>query len=205
MPTGRASSGPPERGLALWFSTASRPPVAYGLLAAAAVGYSIVAYLLSLAGAQPMPEPYFRLADAAYFRWGTVFYGPVILSAWLLAGSAMYLMAWGFGKKPQFDELLRASAFATGLATFGTLLPDLITSPLRALGVIDEQAWETSIAQHVGWVVFTWVTLVAYLILFLVLYPMAVRQATNLPWKRALAIGVAGFLVFQGVEYVFIR
>jgi hypothetical protein len=152
-----------------------------------------------------MPDPYLRIPDAEYFRWATYFYAPVIIAAWLMAAAFMYLLAWGFGCQPHFDNLVRASAFATGLATFGTLLPDLITSPLRALGAINEQAWEMSIAQHGGWFVFTWVTLVAYLVLFLVLYPIGVRQATNLSWWKALATGVAGFVVFQGIEYVFIR
>jgi hypothetical protein len=158
-----------------------------------------------MAGALPMPEPYLRIPDADYFRWGAYFYGPAIIAAWLLASDVMYLLARTFGAKPNFDELLRAGALATGLGTFGTLLPDLITSPLRSLGVINETSWETSIAQHGGWFLFTWVTLVIYLALFLVLYPLAARQTTHLPWRGAIATGLAGFLVFQGFEYIFIR
>ena len=47
-----ARSGP-ER----WFCNASRPPLAYGLLAVAAIGYSVVSLLLALAHAFPMPAP----------------------------------------------------------------------------------------------------------------------------------------------------
>jgi hypothetical protein len=191
--------------LVVWFGSASRPGVAYGLLGVAAVGYSAVALLLSIAGALPMPTPYLRIPDADYFATGAYFYAPVIVAAWLLASSVMYVSAEVMRSKPEFDELLTPTAFATGLGTLGTLTPDLVTSFLRALRVIDERAWEASIAQHGAWFIFTWVTLTTYLLLFLIGYPLAVRQATGLAWPKAIATGVVGFLVFQGVEYVFIR
>jgi hypothetical protein len=36
-------------------------------------------------------------------------------------------------------------------------------------------------------------------------YPLAIRQTTNLTWWRSIVAGRLGFVVFQGVEYVFIR
>jgi hypothetical protein len=191
--------------LVAWFRSANRPSVAYPLLGVAAVGYAVVALLLSLAGALPMPTPYLRIPDADYFAAGAYFYAPVIVAAWLLGSSVMYVVAWMLRSKPQFDDLLTRAAFATGLGTLGTLIPDLVTSPLRAVGVIDERVWEASIAQHGGWFVFSWVALSTYLLLFLVGYPLAVRQATTLEWHKSIAIGVLGFVVFQSFEYVFIR
>jgi hypothetical protein len=194
-----------DRRLMVWFRSASRPTIAYPLLGVASVGYSIVALLLSMARAQPMPEPFLRIADEAFFSAAFYFYAPVILAAWLLASSVMYLVAWAMGSKPWFDELMTATAFATGLGTLGTLIPDLVTSPLRALGVINEGAWEASIVGLGGWFVFTWITLITYVALFVVAYPVALRQATSLAWPRAIAGGLIGFVVFQGFEYVFIR
>lgn len=187
------------------FRSASRPRVGYPLLAAAALGYSVVALLLALAKANPMPEPYLRIPDADYFAAGTLFYAPVIVATWLLASAAMHVATRAMRGAPRFDELLAATAFATGLGTLGTLVADLVTSPLRAVGVIDERAWEASIAQKGGWFFFTWTTLVLYIALFLVTYPLAVRQSTRLGWPGAVAIGVGGFVIFQGFEYVFIR
>jgi len=195
----------PEARLSGAFRLASRPRVGYPLLAAAALGYSVVALLLAVANAKPMPEPYLRIPDADYFAAGALFYAPVIVAAWLLASGAIYLAARAMRGGPRFDELLAATAFASGLGTLGTLVADLVTSPLRAIGVIDEQAWEASITQRGGWFVFTWTTLAIYIALFLVTYPLAVRRSTHLGWPGAIAIGVAGFLVFQGFEYVFIR
>jgi hypothetical protein len=197
---------PSESHLVAWFRRASRPKLAYGLLCFVAVGYSAgVSYLLSVAHAHPMPEPYLRIPDSSYFYWGTFFYGPVIVGAWLLAGGLMYLVARAFRSRPNFDELLRRIALASGIGTLATLLPDLVTSPLRALGVIDEQAWESSILRHGGWFFFLWAAMTVYVGLFLVLYPLAVRQTSRLPWSKAIATGVIGFLAFQGFEYVFIR
>jgi hypothetical protein len=182
-----------------------RPAVAYSLLAVAAFGYSLVALELALAGAQAMPEPYLRIDAGQYFRWGAVFYAPVILAAWLLASDVVFLLAWTVRRRPQFTQVLTGMAAAVGVGTLGTLLPDLVTSPLRALGVISEQAWEQSIRGHTGWFIFTWCTLAVYLLLFMVAFLAAVRRSTGIGGWRAAGIALAAFVVFQGFEYVFIR
>jgi len=180
--------------------------LAYPMLGIAAAGYSVVALELAFAGAMPMPEPFLRIADADYFAWGALFYAPVIIAAWFIGSGVAYGVAHAFGARADFDRLLRAMAFATGIGTLGTLVPDLITSPLRATGVISEQAWEASIASASGgWFVFTWATLVAYLVLFVVAYPVAVASATRLRTWRAAVAGLAAFAAFQGFEFVFIR
>lgn len=182
-----------------------RPVVAYSLLAVAALGYSLVALELALAGARAMPEPYLRIDADAYFRWGVVFYAPVILAAWLLASDVVFVLAVRAHPRPQFTQVLTTMATAVGIGTLGTLLPDLVTSPLRALGIIDEHAWEQSITAHSGWFVFTWCTLIAYLILFVAAFFVAVRRCTGVRGWRAAGIALAAFGVLQVVEYVFIR
>jgi hypothetical protein len=199
-PVGRA-----DLTLLRWFGLATRPKYAYPMLAFAAIGYSVVAFELAAARALPMPEPYLRIADADYFFWAGFFYAPVIVGAWLLASGVAYLLTAALRIKSTFDELLAATAFATGMGTLGTLIPDLITSPLRALRVIDERAWESSISSHGVWYAFTWVTLVVYLLLFLVAYPLAVKHVTGATWAKAIPVGIVAFVVFQGFEYVFIR
>jgi hypothetical protein len=187
------------------FSTLFRPTIAYALLATAAFGYSLIALVLALADARAMPEPYLRIDAQEYFWWGAVFYAPVILTAWLLASNVVFLLALAARRRPHYTRVMTAMAAAVGVGTFGTLLPDLVTSPLRALGVIDEQAWEQSIAAYTGWFIFTWCTLALYLLLFLVAFPIAVRRSTGIGGWRAIGIGVAAFVVLQGFEYLFIR
>jgi hypothetical protein len=183
----------------------SRPVVAYALLGFAALGYAVVALLLALAGARAMPEPYLRIDADAYFAWGALFYAPAILVAWLLACDVVWLLATATHRRPDFGAVLTATAAAVGVGTLGTLVPDLVTSPLRALGVIDEAGWEASISQHTGWFVFTWCTLVVYLLLFLVAFPLAVRHSTGLRGPAAVLTGLLAFGMFQGVEYLLLR
>jgi hypothetical protein len=180
------------------------PAVGYPLLAVAAVGYSVVAGVLALARARPMPDPFLPIGPDVYFRWGALFYAPVIVVAWLLACGVVLLLS-RTEQRPDVSRVLAATAAAVGLGTAATLLPDLVTSPLRAAGVIDEQAWERSIQQHGGWFVFTWCTLSAYLVVFLVAFPAAVRHGTGLRGWRSVVVGVAAFVVLQGFELVFIR
>src|SRR6185436_5399005 len=106
----------------------------------------------------------------------------------------VYLLSLAAGRRPRFTEVLTAMAGAVGLGTLGTLVPDLITSPLRAFGVIPEQNWEESISAQGGWFVFTWCTLTAYLLLFLVAFPVAVRHSTGISGWRAAAIGLLAFV-----------
>lgn len=204
--TRAARPGTDESALVRWFRRASRPRSAYSLLAFAAVGYSLgVALPLALAGAKAMPDPFLRISAGSYFFWGTYFYAPVIAAAWMLASAAMYIVASAFQRTPDFGDLLRYTAFATGIGTMGTLLSDLVTSPMRALGIINEQAWEQSVASQGGWWLFLSAFMAVYLVLFCVAYPIAVRVATQLSWSRAIITGIAGFLVFQAFEFVFIR
>jgi hypothetical protein len=187
------------------FGRLFRPAVAYSLLAVAAFGYSLVALTLALAHARAQPEPYVRIDAETYFQWGALFYAPVILAAWLLASDAVFLLALPARPRLQFLPVLTAMAAAVGVGTLGTLLQDFVTSPLRALGVIDEQAWEQSITAHTGWFIFIWCFLVAYVVLFVVAFPVAVKRSTGIGGWRAVGIGLAAFGVFQVVEYVFIR
>src|SRR5919197_719774 len=81
----------------------SRPAASYGLLAFAAIGYSIgVALPLALAGASPMPAPFLRIPDSEYFYWGTFFYAPVIVGAWLLGSGSMFVSASALKGVPDF-------------------------------------------------------------------------------------------------------
>jgi hypothetical protein len=182
-----------------------RPVVAYSLLALASFGYAVVALLLALAGARAMPEPYLRIDADAYFAWGTLFYAPTILVAWLLASDVVWLLAKALGRRSDFGAVLTAMAAAVGVGTLATLVPDLVTSPLRALGVIDERGWEASISQHTGWFLFTWGWLVVYLLLFVVFFPLATRYSTGLRGATSAVIGIVAFCVFQGVEYLTVR
>lgn len=195
-----------ENRLVGWVRRTSTPRNAYGLLAFASIGYALgVAWPLAIAKANAMPDPFLRIAASDYFYWGIYFYAPVIVAAWLLASAVMYLIGWGFGHKAEFSELLKLSAFATGIGTLGTLLSDLVTSPMRAIGLINEHAWEQSILSHGGWWLFIYFFMAIYLILFCIGYPIAVRIATKLSWSRSIVTGIVGFLAFQGFEFVFIR
>ncbi len=199
-------TGRRDGGLVAWFRRASTARNSYALLTFGAIGYSLgVALPLAVAGALPMPDPFLRIPNADYFYWGIYFYAPVILAAWLLAAACMYLVGWAFGANSDFSEVLRLTAFATGVGTLGTLLSDLVTSPLRAAGVINEQAWEQSLTNHGEWFWFLYFWMAIYLVLFCVGYPIALRLAMKLSWSRAIVAGIAGFVVFQGFEFVFIR
>jgi hypothetical protein len=187
-------------------SAPPRPRLAVGAMLAVALGYSVVALELALADARPNPAPWLRIASADYFAWGALFYAPVLVAGWLLATAGIHAVARAAGACSSFDDLLVRLAAATAAGTAMTLVPDLVTSPLRVAGVISERAYEAQTAGNHGvWFWFTWATLVAYIVVFIVGYGRAVRAGTSLRRPAALALAVAGFALYQGFLLVFIR
>jgi hypothetical protein len=105
------------------FARAATPRRSYLLLAFVAAGYSLgVSLPLALAHARAMPEPFLRIPSDEYFLWGTFFYGPVIIAAWLLAASVMHLVGRALGGRSAFDDLLRYAAFGRDSPRWGHCL-----------------------------------------------------------------------------------
>lgn len=88
----------------------------------------------------------------------------------------------------------------TAAASLATLIPDLITSGLGVTGVIEQKAldllWGT---------VYLWLYLGLYTLLFVVLYPLAVRAVQKIHVWQAVLVGVFGVLVYHSFLLVWNR
>lgn len=164
---------------------------------ALASAYTVVCALLAWRGVDPVPAPWVAIPADSYYLWAIVFYGPALLAGWLLAAAVIQLWARALGGTGAFEDLVPALGLATALATLATLIPDLV---MNVLGVYDgpwsKTWWGWSLA--IGW-------MTAYVVLFFVLYPRAVRAVHGLTRARAVLVGVGGFVVYQGFIFVFIR
>lgn len=169
----------------------------YLAMLAIASAYTVVCGLLAWRGVDPVPGPWLRIPAESYYLWALLFYGAALLAGWLLAAAVMQLWARALDGVGVFEDLVATLGMATALATLPTLVPDLVTN---LFGIYDgpwsKSWWGWSLA--IGW-------MTAYLVLFLTLYPRAVRAVHGLNRRRSLFVGLGGFVLYQGFIFIFIR
>ena len=124
---------------------------------------------------------------------GNPFGVPTIVGDWLLAAAAMQLVSRTLGGNGRFEDLAIAVAWATGVATVLTLVPDLTSS---ALGVY--ASWDPT---RMSWIL----TVSLYTIAFVVLYLTALRVIHGLGRISAFVIGLGSFVLYQGAILMFLR
>jgi hypothetical protein len=161
-----------------------------------AIGYSLVEWFLYRERFDPIPAPFLRIPNDSYYAWATLFGAPTIIGGWLVASALIQLIPRAAGGSGRFEDLATALAWATGVATVFSLLPDLATSAFGVYGAYGRQP-----ISHVTQLIF----LSLYLLAFLVLYSSSIRVVHALRWRLASVIGVGGFLVYQTFIFLFLR
>ena len=166
------------------------------VLGIVAVLYSLVEWFLYRQHYNPVPPPFLRIPADQYYAWATLFCAPAFVAGWLLTTGAMQLGARALGGHGRFEDLATAIAWATGVATLFTLIPDLTTSALGMYEAYGKTPWS-----HVSQAVF----ISLYVIAFGVLYTSALRAVHGLDWRSACVVGLGGFVLLQGFLFLFIR
>jgi hypothetical protein len=147
-------------------------------LGTVAVLYSLVELFLYLQHYDPDPPPFVRIPTDEYYAWATLFGIPTIVGGWLLRTGAMQLLSRALGGRGQFEDLATAVAWATGVATVFTLVPDFTSS---ALGVY--ASWDPT---GKSWIL----TVSLYMIAFVILYMTALRVVHGLGQISAFVVGL---------------
>lgn len=162
-------------------------------LGTVAVLYSLTEWFLYQQHYDPVPPPFLRIPTDEYYAWAALFGVPTFIGGWLLATGAMQLCSRALGGHGRFEDLATALAWATGVATLFTLVPDFTSS---ALGVYE--TWDPT---GLSWVLFASL----YMISLGVLYTSAVRAVHGLGLRSALVVGLGGFVLYGGFIFLFIR
>jgi hypothetical protein len=175
-------------------------------LTSVAIAYAAVIVMLAAGGDQPgdLP-PWLNIAAADYFWWEAVFIAPVILASGVLAAACMYLLARATGGTGSFDDTLALVGPAVALCTLFTLIPDLTIAVLLDAGVIDAATWLHNITQTSLALAFVWTYLALYAAAFLTVFPMVVTAVHRVRIVPAIAVGWAGFAIYEGVLIIFVR
>jgi hypothetical protein len=130
----------------------------------------------------------------------------VTLLCWILAAGVTHLVSKCFHGTGTFEDTLALLGFAIALPTLVSLIPDLTRGVLAAAGVLNRQAWEQAVSRPgtADWFIL-WSYMLVYLSGLLCLFPLAVATAHRLHRWQALAVGISGAVLYQGVYVVFIR
>jgi hypothetical protein len=165
------------------------------------VGYLLVDAALSVAGHTPNPEPFLRIPTEQYYFWLQFISLALYVTCWILAAASIHLLSKVFHGQGSFEDTLAVVGMATAAASLATLIPDLVTSALGVTGVIEQKALD-----HLLWgTMYLWLYLGLYTLLFVVLYPLAVRAAQKIHIWQAVLVGVFGVLVYNSSLFLFNR
>jgi hypothetical protein len=169
------------------------------------VGYAVTIAGIALSDGRPA-TPWIAIPREDYFAWEALFVAPVTLLGWVLAAGVVHLLSKPFRGRGSFDDTLALLGFAIALPTLISLIPDATRAVLTTVGLQDRQAWEDAVgrAGTADWW-FLWSYMTAYMVALLVLFPLAVAAAQRLPRWPAVAVGLVGAVVYQGVYLTFIR
>jgi len=170
-----------------------------------AVLYAVTLLLLAIGGDKPGPAPWLDIPRSSYFYWEAAFATPVFIAAGVLAAASMQLLARAWGGTGSFEDTMALTGFAVAICTLFSVIPDLIEAVLMISGILPAKTFLDGVAHPTPILALVWAYLIAYLLAFLVLFPAVVSTVHRLPGARAVAVGVAGFAVYQGFVYVFIR
>lgn len=165
------------------------------------VGYALVDAALSVAGHTPNPEPFLRIPTGQYYFWLQFISLALYMTCWILAAASMHLLSKVFHGQGSFEDTLAVVGLTTAAATLATLIPDLITSFLGVTGIVEQKALD----QFLWGTVYEWFYLGLYTLLFVLLYPLAVRAVQKIQVWQAVFVGVFGILVYSCFLFLFNR
>jgi hypothetical protein len=195
----------PRRGLDALVDDPPHLRVGLTMVVLKAAIYTAVIALFYLGRVPTMVPSWVAIPAESYYLWEIFFIGAVTIGSWILAAGVVHLLAQAIGGGGTFERVLAASAFAVVIPSLATIIPDAMVGTLTSIGVLDPQAWAHTSVTPGPWRIVIWAYLALYLVALLVLFPLAAAAAHRIRGWRAISVGLAGAVVYQGVYFIFIR
>jgi hypothetical protein len=167
--------------------------------------YTWVYINLVIGGGSPNPKPFFDIPSEVFYQYNRWWLLPSMFGCWILAAGVAQLLSRLFRGKGTFEDTLSALGFATAAATLASLAHDLPETILGATGVINFRVYEAQLNAATPAALVLWIFYGLYAVLFVVLYPLAVRSAQKIKLGPAILVGELAFIVYQGVFFIFNR
>lgn len=169
-----------------------------------AVLYTFVYLFLILGGGLPF-KPWLDIPPEIYYRYNVFFVAPSMLMGWILSAGVLQLISRFFGGTGSFERNLAVTGFGISLASWSTLIHDLITSFLGAVHVISQHDYETALNSPTIWRTLLWIQFAVYLGWFLLLFSLGAGKAQQIKGWKIVLLGFIGFVFYQGFFLIFNR
>lgn len=179
-----------------------------GLFSAAipAIGYTIFYVFASYAGGAPSTvKPWLALPMEKYFTYAIFLAVPGYAISYFVAASILYLILRKFNRNTLYDDALAITGLVIGVASWSTMLHDLIDSLLAFIGVINMREYERMLNSGGFWDILYKVLMIIYVVWFFALFYKGIRHISK---KGLIVSGLSAFgvfAVFQIVLVIFIR
>lgn len=169
-------------------------------------GYTLMYIFLTIAGGAPSVfTPWLNIPKDQYYSINRYLLAPSMLLCWIMAASSIHLFSRFLGGKGSFEQTLAVTALSISVAMLAGLVHDLPMSFFSAINVIDAKQHEIDMNTPTIWRILLWTCYSVYFMAFFCLFSIMTKQVQQLKWPAAIFCGVAGFIIFQLLFFVFNR
>ena len=169
-----------------------------------AILYTFVYVFLIFGGGQPF-KPWLNIPMEAYYKYNVFFVAPSMFMGWILAAGVVQLLAKFWKGIGSFEDNLSVLAIGISIASWATLVHDLLTSFLGAIHVINQHEYEIMLNTPTVWRTLLWIQFALYLFAFLFLFSIGIKTAQQIRTGGAIILGFIAFLCYQLFFLIFNR
>ena len=196
----------PSRTFELIFSHRDKLKFGFYAFMVPAIGYTLFYTMAWFAGGAPSTfKPWLALSVEDYFWYGIFLTLPGYYLSWIGASVTIYLLSKVFKRECMFDDVLVVIGFGIGVATWSSLLHDLIDAFLAFIGVIDIREYEQLLNQPTFWRYLLLTLYGVYFFWFITLFTIGIKIAQKISFVKALVAAFIGMITFQIILLIFIR
>jgi hypothetical protein len=124
---------------------------------------------------------------------------------WILAAGVAQLLAQLVSGTGSFEDNLSVMGFGLSAAIWALGVHDLADSLLGALHIISTRTYEAAMNGPTVWHSLVWTLMTLYLVAFVFFFSKGLGAAQRVRPAPAVVLGVAAFVVYQGLFFVFNR
>jgi hypothetical protein len=180
----------------------------YGFFAALipAIGYTLFYIMASQAGGAPSTfKPWLAIPAEDYFFWDIFLSTPGIFISIICASGIIQLLSHLWNTSGSFEDTFVVISFGAGVASWSTMLHDLIDAFLAFTGVISMKEYERLLNDPGFFHNMLYTLFLIYFIWFPLLFAKGFSVVHKASTAKSVLLGIAGIIIYQGILLIFIR
>jgi hypothetical protein len=171
-----------------------------------ALGYTLFYIMASSAGGAPTVfVPWLNIPMEKYFYYAIFLSIPGYMLALFAASGFIYVCSRLVRIDVSYDSILMVIGFGIGVATWSSMIHDLVDSFLGFIGLIDMSQYEQLLNEPTFWRYLLLGLYVIYFLWFFILFQKGFAVVGKINKGKASIFAVIGLVTFQSVLLLFIR